>query len=572
MSHGHHHGDHEHRHDHSQPASGPAPEWADTSIPDSELSPRSLSRRTMLRNAGVIGAGVGALGLTGMQSAAAADGRGSVKSEKDDEFVYLAGDHHIHTQFSSDGLYQPEQQARRGTEYGLDWLVITDHGSVAHAKIGVEKVNPHLKKARTETPRTLIFQGLEWNIPAAEHGTVFVAPGENEVAVLKEFENAFDGSVTGTGDGTPGAPTTAANEALAIKGIQWLAAQKQAGRVADAIMFANHPARKGIDSPHELRGWRDAAPGLFTGFEGAPGHQAAQLSGGARGYYENKPGSSSFPAYPLESYRTHGGFDWMTATVGGLWDSMLAEGKPWWITANSDSHQVFGDTLVRGGTGTQAEFDANGQYADPVDSGAPALDRGDFFPGYYSRTHVGVSKFGYLPVMSGLRAGNVWVDHGQLIDGIDTRVRRRGSVQDSAALGGVLLVRKGDRVDLEVTIDLASRPNNNNDLPRLRRVDVIKGLVTGAASDRDGFHNPSAAVVESFEVTQTEGRVSFSLKFKQVEQSFYVRLRGTDANRTATGLLGAKVDPEGPAIDVPGVGSPWADLWFYTNPIWVSVA
>src|SRR5262249_20061307 len=32
---------------------------------------------------------------------------------------------------------------------------------------------------------------------------------------------------------------------------------------------------------------------------------------------------------PLESYRTWGGFDWFTATVGGLWDSMLAKGRPW---------------------------------------------------------------------------------------------------------------------------------------------------------------------------------------------------------------------------------------------------
>ena len=43
-----------------------------------------------------------------------------------------------------------------------------------------------------------MFQGLEWNIPAAEHGTVFVHPGRNEVAVLKEFENAFDGVVNST--------------------------------------------------------------------------------------------------------------------------------------------------------------------------------------------------------------------------------------------------------------------------------------------------------------------------------------------------------------------------------------
>ena len=28
----------------------------------------------------------------------------------------------------------------------------------------------------------------------------------------------------------------------------------------------------------------------------------------------------------------------MAAKIGGLWDSMLGEGRHWWITATSDSH------------------------------------------------------------------------------------------------------------------------------------------------------------------------------------------------------------------------------------------
>ena len=90
----------------------------------------------------------------------------------------------------------------------MDWLVITDHGNVTHSKIGVEKVNPDIRAARAAYEDTLVFQGLEWNIPAAEHGTVFVHPGRNEVSVLKQFETDYDGSVNGTSDSTP------ANEAL----------------------------------------------------------------------------------------------------------------------------------------------------------------------------------------------------------------------------------------------------------------------------------------------------------------------------------------------------------------------
>jgi hypothetical protein len=105
---------------------------------------------------------------------------------------------------------------RHGNAYGLDWMVITDHGGPQHARIGVEKVNPEIVAARAEIPDTLVFQGLEWNIPAAEHGTVFVHPGRDEVAVLKEFENAFDGTVKGAGDPTSGsAPAVAGSRSAA---------------------------------------------------------------------------------------------------------------------------------------------------------------------------------------------------------------------------------------------------------------------------------------------------------------------------------------------------------------------
>ncbi|MDF3150203.1 PHP domain-containing protein, partial [Streptomyces sp. T21Q-yed] len=179
-------------------------------------------------------------------------------------FLWLAGDHHIHTQYSSDGKYRVVDQVRQGARHGMDWLVITDHGSETHARIGVEKVNPDIQAARAAYEDTLVFQGLEWNIPAAEHGTVFVHPGRNEVLVLKQFETDYDGSVKGAGDSTP------ANEALAVAGLNFLAEQVERRKVKDALMLANHPARRGVDSPHEIRGWRDASASrqIAVGFEG----------------------------------------------------------------------------------------------------------------------------------------------------------------------------------------------------------------------------------------------------------------------------------------------------------------
>lgn len=561
---------HDHVHDHGGNEIAPA---LDLSIPDEELAPGDQSRRSFLRRAGVLGAAAAATSVLGTttQAAAAPDDPGELlRRLPKGGFQWLAGDHHIHTQYSPDAQYRVIDQVRHAHAYGLDWLVITDHGSIQHAKIGVEKVNPDIVAARAAIPDTLVFQGLEWNIPAAEHGTVFVHPGNNEVAVLKEFENVYDGTVTGSGANTP------ANEALATAGITFLANAVTARRVADALMLANHPARRGINSPHEIRGWRDAAPTIAIGMEGAPGHQAAGIPkptgpGGGRGFYEASPGAASFPGYPLESYRTFGGFDWMTATVGGLWDSLLAEGKPWWITATSDSHVVYTDTAVRG---PGSDFPTNGFYNDPVHGGPINLTAGDFWPGFYSRINVGATRNTYAAVMDGLRAGRVWVDHGHLISALNVQLHSNPFGLDlpipGTPLGGTLTVRRGAPVQLSIDIDLANGPNWAQFQPTLARVDVIAGDVTGPAGNRDSFTAPTAKVVKSFDVGRNSGSVSLRHSFT-AEKSFYVRIRGTDGNRSAPGLGGVSVDPAGPAMDVVGDADPWKDLWFYSNPIFVVV-
>ncbi|MFB8771842.1 PHP domain-containing protein [Streptomyces broussonetiae] len=562
--HGHHHHGHHHDHDHGH-STAPLPAAFDTSVPDEALSPEQQSRRSLLRRAGLLGAGLAATSVVGSAAAPAYATSASSGSRKKNGFLWLAGDHHIHTQYSSDGKYRVVDQVRQGARYGMDWLVITDHGSTTHARIGVDKVNPDIQQARAAYEDTLVFQGLEWNIPAAEHGTVFVHPGKNEVSVLKQFETDYDGSVKGASDSTP------ANEALAIAGLNFLAEQVRRRKVKDALMLANHPARRGVDSPHEIRGWRDATGAerqIAVGFEGAPGHQAGGLPaplgpGRARGIYDNNPSANSFAGYPPESYRTWGGFDWMTATVGGLWDSLLAEGKPWWITANSDSHQNYGDTTMRG---PNSDFNANGKYEDPVYAGQIDLAQADYWPGYYSRTHVGSDGFSYAAVMDGIRAGRIWVDHGQLVSALDVRV---SGGSRWATLGGALHVKKGTKVSLTVDVALAGGPNWAGFVPQLARVDVIQGDVTGEVSDKDTFTAPTARVVRSYEVNKSTGTVRLTYDLGKVDRPVYVRLRGTDGKRGAVGAMGAAVDPAGPALDVVGDADPWQDLWFYTNPVWV---
>src|SRR5262249_23651321 len=137
------------------------------------------------------------------------------------------------------------------------------------------------------------------------------------------------------------------NEAAGLRALAFMKAMQRL-----PLMFANHPSRSasgigkhGLDEPQRFRTNNDAAPEVYRGMEGAPGHQAGRDRG----------------AYETDGARTLGGFDQMTAIVGGLWDSMLGEGRRFWIVATSDSHVNF---------------------ADPIAPGK------DFWPGQYQKTYV----------------------------------------------------------------------------------------------------------------------------------------------------------------------------------------
>ena len=109
-------------------------------------------------------------------------------------------------------------------------------------------------------------------------------------------------------------------------------------------------------------------------------------------------------------------------------------------------------------------------------------------------------------------------------------------------------------------------------MPALNRVDVVRGVVDpgSARADQDVFVAPDTRVVKRWDTSGRTGTFTLRYDLGEAEEAFYVRMRGTDGNRQQTGFLGADVDRAGPAIDVPGDGDPWVDLWFYTNPVWVA--
>ena len=550
------------------------PAWADPSVSPAALDPQGVSRRGLLRRAGLFGAAfaLGSAATNRTPALAAGDGR---PDGEDPHLAYLVGDHHIHSVYSHDAKYTFSQLAAAGAKYGLDWMVFTEHSNFGHAEQGAALEHQEILTARAENPRQLIFQGLEWYIPAAEHCTVFTAPGRHEVDLLTRFESAYDGKLLAYDKGGPADADTARNEAHAVKAIKWLAEQRRSGYVDDVLVLANHPMRLGIDSPHELRAWRDAAPEIMIGMEGAPGAQGAAIPGwrgptSIRGEYENKPSAQSWPGYPADAYLTYGGFDWTTATVGGLWDSMLAEGRLFSVTSNSDAHRIVFDTWKNGDWQPGQSFDTTGKLPDPVNTDTPQPGS-DFWPGQFSRTHVGVTRYGYRAAMAGMRAGRVWLDHGHLLDGLEVRLTRDHDRGRGVTLGGRLRVRKGEKLTLNVTVTTASRPNPQGILPQLAHVDVIRGAVRGPVADRDTWKAPDTRVAASKDVSGRTGTYTLRIPLTAGEESFYVRLRGSDGNRNGTGYLGASVDPHGPVPHAPGDGDPWADTWFYSNPVFVDV-
>jgi len=541
-----------------------------------EQRQRTLSRRTLLRRmaaTGAIVAGSG-LGTTNVFASSAShplnvQASGYVADDNDD-FLYLSGDHHIHTRYSSDAKYNVQRQVAEANRYNLDWMVITDHGSQFHNKLGIDQTVPDIIRARSVFKSMLVFSGYEMNIPGGEHGTVIMMPGAKELVNLKEFEKNFDGAIAKN------------EEQTMLNGLFWLDQLDP-----KPLFFANHPARRGLDSPHEIRNWKLSAPDVAMGFEGAPGHQAAGMIKDAdgkyvayRGFYGNKPGGAGAHdnVYSAESYFTYGGFDWMTAKLGGLWDSLLGDGLRWWITANSDSHTYFSDLQDR----DNSKFDDTG-YVVEVDKYFERPVYGDFAPGEYSRTYVVTNDRSYAGIMAAIRQGNMFVVCGDLIDRLRFYATAKGPGEREfggvgVLTGGTFVVKRGSDVRFQVRLRVPKLPNSHNTRPKVDHFDLIAGDMTLAgyqSGNGDLLSNPTTKVVQTYgagDWRASETANGFIIEteyvFKNIQSNFYARLRGTNTqDYGATPAMDVDMRGKtGPAL------SPWDSLWFYSNPIFVVLA
>ena len=164
----------------------------------------------------------------------------------------------------------------------------------------------------------------------------------------------------------------------------------------------------------DIRPYNDAAPRVFFGMAGIPGSQK-ELP--CRGGYDtddewlNPDGSIDWDITKLA--RTYGGADYITAQLGGVWDSLLGEGRKYWIFSDSDFH-------------------------NPTE---------EFWPGEYSKDYVWVNAMTPQGIIDGLRSGNSFSVEAQLIDGLDFKA---AAGTGSATMGGTLNVPNGATVEVTV--------------------------------------------------------------------------------------------------------------------------
>ncbi|MDX3322870.1 phosphoesterase [Streptomyces sp. ME03-5684b] len=485
----------------------------------------AVSRRQLVKYAGVGATFVAASPLVVAAPAAAAGGEERGRGGGSHRRAWRAGDHHVHSEYSgefdtsttpptfhkgADAVYPIVTNAIMAKHFGLSWAMCTDHGGPTHSKVNLELAYPDLLRSRAMVPEVLQFWGMEFDAPALGHHTLMISHHSDEARQLFELESRFAKYDAFPTD--PGRNTEA-------KMVEFLKTAKDTRH--KPLVIAHHASRSttglgvwGQDTPREFRNGNNAAPDVYVGFEGAPGHQAGPLLGRARGGYGSHP--------------TYGGFDQMTARVGGLWDALLGEGRRWWITATSDSHVHW----TRGGS--------------------------DFWPGEYSKTHV-YAQQDYADIIDGLRNGRIWVGTGDLVTGLDLTVSGR---HGGAAMGETLVLghRDRDRVDIEIRFRPQRGENANGDRPQVRRVDLIVGQVTGPGSDLDADTNPTTKVVARFGPGDWHRRGHEQVirhTLRDVGSDLYVRVRGTST------------DEAEPLAD--GLESPWDDLWFYSNPVFVEV-
>jgi hypothetical protein len=506
---------------------------------------------------------------------------------------YIAGDWHQHSTYT-DGSYTHAAVSASNAFFGLNWWAKSEHGgafnrngSVSGLDSGVTEYwdqmpsvtilgnasvsSGHTNMWRWQSIRDFefrdtlaerithsnktIIQGLEWNAPGHEHCSMATIANEfgagANAALVAQFEYQFDNSDSDTTGGAAQGWTKSplSGHAKAIQAVSWL----QTYLPTASWLTPAHPERyvyngaTGWNIEH-FRDLNTAGPDVFFGFESMPGHQKAANRGE---YASSRPSAGT---------NTYGGCGYFAATVGGLWDAMLGEGRKFWLFASSDFH-------------------ATG---------------GDFWPGEYQKTYsfVGDQKLAdsheaAQQIANSLRSGRAWVVEGDLIDALEFNAA--GTV-----MGSKVFVTSNT-----VTVNITAHdPEGANfgpaghNTPVLDHIDVIAGEFGGIIATNDPAYtnaaNASTRVVARFDATggttDTAGITStawtdlgggwkqMTMTFDTQGKSTYFRLRGSNHGLNVANETDGAGNPLTDALmGANDTTKAFDDLWFYSNPVFVQV-
>src|SRR5262245_50137872 len=188
-----------------------------------------------------------------------------------EERAWLAGDSHIHSHWSpgydkskdppepvigGDAIYPTPVNAQKARQYGLSWMVTTDHGGPNHSKLNLVHAYAELQESRKVVPDLLQFYGMELNMPAMDHHTLIIPNTPDEWRILFNIESQFDKNEAWPTD--PSRDT----DAMAAKALLFMNSMRRL-----PLLFANHPSRSatgvgkyGLDEPQEFRSNNDLSP------------------------------------------------------------------------------------------------------------------------------------------------------------------------------------------------------------------------------------------------------------------------------------------------------------------------